>query len=418
MVDIVIVGAGAAGISAGRVCAARGLSFVILEASDRIGGRAYTDTASLPGYWDQGAQWFHCADINPLVAQAKTLNWAFERTDRTDQALHFLHGRWHDTNANAAFNTHLAAAFDAIYAASAAGRDVPVSEVIPDGGPWHPEVRNILQLMISADPEATSALGYGDYDDTQVNWIVTGGLGALIARLGAGLPISTGCAVRAIAAIGKGVQIDTDQGSLVAQAVIVTASTNLLLSGAIRFAPGPAQGVLDLMPNLPCGSYEKVALAFDRLPFDATDALFCNITLQDAARPLGFQIVGPPQPKLIAHFGGSAARDLAAMGPDGMIAYARDAVTAAFGNAASKTITGAAVTAWQANPWVQGAYSYSVPGAGTARTAMINANAGPIRFAGEAFAARAYSTVHGAWQSGRMIATELADAISSGKRPA
>ncbi len=415
MLDVVIVGAGAAGISAGRICAARGLSCAILEASDRIGGRAYTDTASLPGHWDQGAQWLHCADINPLVAEATALNWAFERTDRTDQAMNFRGGRWHDADDNAAFNTHLAAAFDAIYDASAAGRDLPVAQVLPDSGIWQPQVRNVLQQMISADPEATSTLGYGDYDDSQVNWIVTGGLGALIERLGAGLPIRTRCAVRAITAQGDGVQIDTDQGRLAARAVIVTASTNLLMSGAIRFAPGPARGVLDLMQNLPCGSYEKVALAFDRLPFDATDPLFCNITPHPGARPLGFQIVGQPQPKLIAHFGGSAARDLAAMGAAAMIALARDGVAAAFGSAAARSITGAAVTAWQSNPWVRGAYSYTVPGAGTARAAMINANAGPIRFAGEAFSPRAYATVHGAWQSGRAAASGLADDLVHGK---
>ena len=47
--DVVIVGAGAAGIGAGLELQARGVPFVILEAANRIGGRAFTDTASLPG---------------------------------------------------------------------------------------------------------------------------------------------------------------------------------------------------------------------------------------------------------------------------------------------------------------------------------------------------------------------------------
>ena len=71
--DVVIVGAGAAGVGAGLELQARGVPFVILEAADRVGGRAFTDRASLPGPWDQGCHWFHCADVNPLVAWADRL---------------------------------------------------------------------------------------------------------------------------------------------------------------------------------------------------------------------------------------------------------------------------------------------------------------------------------------------------------
>ncbi len=42
-VDLVIVGAGAAGLGAARTSQDSGLSFVVLEAMDRIGGRADTD---------------------------------------------------------------------------------------------------------------------------------------------------------------------------------------------------------------------------------------------------------------------------------------------------------------------------------------------------------------------------------------
>ena len=53
-VDVVIVGAGAAGIGAGLELRDRGISCVILEAAERVGGRAFTDKTSLPYLWDQG----------------------------------------------------------------------------------------------------------------------------------------------------------------------------------------------------------------------------------------------------------------------------------------------------------------------------------------------------------------------------
>ncbi|HIM45400.1 MAG TPA: FAD-dependent oxidoreductase, partial [Alphaproteobacteria bacterium] len=43
MVDVAIVGAGAAGLAAARTLAGTGLQTVVLEAKDRIGGRAHTE---------------------------------------------------------------------------------------------------------------------------------------------------------------------------------------------------------------------------------------------------------------------------------------------------------------------------------------------------------------------------------------
>ena len=62
--DIVVIGAGAAGLAAGKRLAASGLSFTILEARERIGGRAQMRVAS--GFpLDLGCGWLHSADRNP-----------------------------------------------------------------------------------------------------------------------------------------------------------------------------------------------------------------------------------------------------------------------------------------------------------------------------------------------------------------
>lgn len=409
MVDVVIVGAGAAGIGAGRQLAAQGISFVILEASGRIGGRAFTDRTSLPGQWEQGCQWFHSARDNPLVPVARSLGWAFETADRTGLGKTFVNGGWLTPAEEEARSASMSAAFDAVYGTAAAGRDGAISAVIPEAGRWSPFVRNLFQQMISEDPEKTSALGYGDYDDQSgENWIVTGGLGALIETLAAGLPVRTGVAVTAIEKGPGGVRVETTEGSLDARAAIVTASTNLLLSGAIRFGSPRVKALLERMQDLPCGSYEKIVFAFDRLPSDAAELLFYGIHPDPQSLPLTFQILSGPHPKLIAHVGGSAARELAALGPDAMIGYAREHLAAAFGHSVAQSITGTATTAWQANPWVRGAYSYARVGCGRSRRAMIAMETGAIRFAGEAFSLNWHATAHGAWQSGQDVAGGLA----------
>ena len=72
-VDIVIVGAGAAGIAAGRSLAAAGRPALVLEARDRVGGRAWTETTTFGFPVDMGCAWLHSADqqsVDGICARA------------------------------------------------------------------------------------------------------------------------------------------------------------------------------------------------------------------------------------------------------------------------------------------------------------------------------------------------------------
>src|SRR5580698_1766253 len=66
-VDVVIVGAGAAGIAAARRLAAAGRKVALIEAAATVGGRCITDTATFGVPFDRGAHWVHMPDINPLA---------------------------------------------------------------------------------------------------------------------------------------------------------------------------------------------------------------------------------------------------------------------------------------------------------------------------------------------------------------
>ena len=67
-IDVVIVGAGAAGIAAARRIAAAGRKLMLFEATDRVGGRCFTDTRTFGIPYDRGAHWIHMPDVNPLAA--------------------------------------------------------------------------------------------------------------------------------------------------------------------------------------------------------------------------------------------------------------------------------------------------------------------------------------------------------------
>src|SRR5262245_42471869 len=68
--DVAIIGAGAAGIAAGRRLAATSASIAIIEASGRLGGRCHTDSSTFEVPFDRGAHWIHVPDLNPVTPLA------------------------------------------------------------------------------------------------------------------------------------------------------------------------------------------------------------------------------------------------------------------------------------------------------------------------------------------------------------
>jgi len=76
-VDVVVVGAGAAGIGAAKTLQRLGKTFRVLEASHRIGGRAYTEEVRPGMPFDLGCHWMHSASLNPSVDIAAQLAIAY-----------------------------------------------------------------------------------------------------------------------------------------------------------------------------------------------------------------------------------------------------------------------------------------------------------------------------------------------------
>ena len=69
--DVIIIGAGIAGITAARSLKKSGIPFTVVEARNRIGGRAYTETSTFGVPYDHGCAWLHSADKNPLTKLIK-----------------------------------------------------------------------------------------------------------------------------------------------------------------------------------------------------------------------------------------------------------------------------------------------------------------------------------------------------------
>src|SRR6476646_7532473 len=92
--DVIVIGAGAAGIGAGRLLARAKIPFLIIEGKGRIGGRAYSDTTSLGYLWDQGCHWLHSANKNILRELAEEIGHRFLVRERSPIRKSFMNGAW------------------------------------------------------------------------------------------------------------------------------------------------------------------------------------------------------------------------------------------------------------------------------------------------------------------------------------
>jgi phytoene dehydrogenase-like protein len=92
MLDCVIIGAGASGLSAGRSLLSRGFNILILEGNSRYGGRV-NPVVVKDVNCDMGASWSYRIDSHPFIASSRTAPKLHEMADVTNTVgwLHIPH---------------------------------------------------------------------------------------------------------------------------------------------------------------------------------------------------------------------------------------------------------------------------------------------------------------------------------------
>lgn len=400
VVDVAVVGGGVAGLAAARRVAADGRSVAVLEAKPRVGGRAFTD-AALGFPFDRGAQWLHCLDDNPLRAVA--VEAGFECVVADGEELTHLGDRWATPEEHAARAMAFSHAYETVWAAGRAGRDVTVRELLP-GGPWSAAFEQWLADDDGSEPDDLSAVDFARYVETNRHGLLPAGLGAMVATLAEGLRVELSTPVLAVDWRGHEAALDTPRGVLRARKVIVAVPTPLL--GALRFTPALPDWKLAAAADLPLGNRDKVALVFDRDRLGLPPGTFVH-ALGDAPRGLGLEVRPHGRDVVVGHLGARLADALEAEGERAMIDWTLGQVARVFGADAVRGVTAAGATAWRADPDVRGAYSHARPGRAAAREALALPLEDRLFFAGEACSVTAYGTVNGAWTTG-VIAAEAA----------
>jgi monoamine oxidase len=425
--DVAVVGAGVAGLAAAAALRRAGMACEVLEATNRTGGRAWTDhPAALDGAdFDHGASWLHDAERNKLADLARRHGDALGNSG-AEWTRRVRVGDRDATASELSDYDHAWKRFSEIATARAAhAPDTSVADAVAGlhQDPWTATVENWeASLIAAADPADFSVRDWHLNELNGSNLTVPGGLGALVARRLTPLagPVRLATPVTRIAWNAAGVTVTTPAATLIARACIVTVSTGVLGSGRIEFDPPLPQAQRDAIAGLPMGLLTKVALHAatpDRLGVAPGTSL--HRRLAHRGEPAMFFLAWPNgQNYLLGFVGGAAAWELSRAGTAATEDFARAELARVLGADAAAGFDTAIVTDWGENPAYLGAYAYARPGFAGARAAMDAPLAGTLLFAGEAWCSDGLAgTVGGAFVSGERAARLTARLLNSAAAP-
>lgn len=413
--DVIIVGAGSAGLSAAKELAGRGISFVVLEASHRIGGRAYSEEIG-PGSWfDLGCAYLDMgSDAENRIDESNPfIDFAVERGEvieeyRYDSHYHY-NGKPLGADAMQARDRYYADCEDAIRRSVEAGEDRAISDLVDLESPFATPYSDMMAVTAPTDLDQASAADFYNRVEEHKTFITRCGYGNLVAQWGSDVEVALNSRVEKVDWSGEGVIVKTGKGTIEARCLISTVSNGILAAQHIEFAPRLPDWKLESVQGVPMGTENKIGVHFTRDVFAPEASGYYQVWSDDAHG--AYIDVNLLSTNVVTVFiGGRFSIWMEQQGQEAAREFAVDRIADIFGHDIRRSVGRCIATAWVSDPWTFGSYAVALPGQQHQREALSRSIDDKLFFAGEA-TARFYGFCHGAYWSGVRAAREVAQTL-------
>ena len=413
--DVVIIGAGAAGLSAAKELARRGISFVVVEASHRIGGRAYSEEIAPDVWFDLGCAYM---DVGPdpksrIDEGNPFVDFAIEQGAVVDEYLyesHYIHnGRaLNETELNAQAR-YYSECEEAIRKSVERGDDCAISDLIDLESPYATPYMDMMTVTAPKDLDEASATDFFHRVEEHRTFNTLRGYGNLVAQWGNNVDVSLNSKVESVDWTAKDVVVETSKGSITGRCLICTVSTGVLTAQHIHFKPRLPDWKMAAVQAVPMGAENKIGVHFSKDIFAPEDSGYYQVWSDNAQG--AYVDVNLMSTNVITVFiGGRFSIWMEQQGQQAAREFAVDRIADIFGNDIRQAVGRSIVTAWVTDPWTLGSYACALPGQHHQREALSLSIDNKLFFAGEA-TARFYGFCHGAYWSGVRAAQEVSEVL-------
>jgi monoamine oxidase len=415
--DVVIIGAGAAGLAAAKELQKQDISFVVVEASHRIGGRAYSEEIAPDVWFDLGCAYMvsgtdarnQIDESNPFIEFAKKQGEVVEAY-RYDE-YYFNNGKPLDQEESKEQTSFYNDCEEAIKKSAQKGEDLAISDVIDLENPYMIPYNDMMAVTAPKDLDEISVAdtfyGVEEYED----YITPRGYGNIVARWGSDIKVSLNTQVKTVDWSGNDVILETAKGSIRARCLISTVSNGILASGHIVFKPRLPDWKMDAIQGITMGAENKIGVHFTKDIF-APEASGYYQSWSDDVQGVCIEVNLMSTNVVSIFMGGRFSQWMEKQGQQAAHDFTVDHIANIFGNDIRKSVGRSIVTAWDTDPWTLGSYACALPGQYYQREPLRLPIDDKLFFAGEA-TARGHGTCNGAYWSGVRAAKEVTQVLKS-----
>lgn len=412
--DVIIIGAGAAGLMAARELLNAGKSVLIIEAKDRCGGRIHTITDSgFPLPVELGAEFVHGnLPITKQLMIEADLKWQKVEGSYWQNSM----GKWFQNESRIPDEEKVLQALQDIK------EDIPVSHFLNSYFADEPTVkegvRNYIEGYYAGDIKKVSTLALREEleESDEEEYRIEGGykniidfLAKSIEKKGSSIEFKT--PVTAIEWQTSSVIVKADTRIFLARKVLITVPLGVLLAHTISFTPNLPQ-LQTSLDQLGYGAAIKIVLSFEN-SFWQQDSKRKDLSMlfSEEIIPTWWTQYPKEVPVLTGWVAGGQAKNLVFFKKEVLLEKALQSIANIFQLSLKdikEQLKGWHVNNWNKGPYARGAYSYDTVNSGEIKEVMKAGIDNTIYFGGEGwFHGLELGTVEAALHSGRDTAKQM-----------